>query len=265
MYPHKILATMSHLRSLASSWLFIAEQPRHHYAHELWTTHNIIESQHQVLAEIEEKLARRLEYGLRRKDKKRLQWSRAQSRRTIDQLETRRRWLLECLQQCQLLEQWYLKCGFDDASLPLGVYSTPATKEAWKHTNLNPEHVTHAPPWIWNEPETSARRTSSPFAPFADSGYGSSLCGNYDHHIQPCTVESHEGSTPWSNGAANGEATDTRTSESTCSSNEQATAPTVSKSPRYAENAIQLIESHLKAAKTHRRGFSLNDLRTGSD
>lgn len=272
---------MSYFGSPTITSIFLAQQQGHCYTHELWITHETISRYHRQLFEIETKLAQRVEYGFTRKDKKFLQWTRAQIKTIINGLEGRRRWLLECVQQCHVLEKWYSQYASDAAvqqpvvHSPLtahgtfGFTTTPAIgTQEWLISN--PEHVTQAPCWdSWNAVETLERRMSSPFTSSADSGYGSSVSGGYNTFRQPRCLETIDDNVPWHNGDVIEAQTYTATPESrhhqdACLS-EQTKAPAASKSPRYAENAIQLIESRLTSAKRHRRGFSLNDLRTGSD
>lgn len=234
--------------SLPDTAIFLAQQQQYSYTRELCITHEAITRHHRWLSEIETKLAQRVEYRLDRKEKKRLQWSRAQIKSAIRNLEMRRCWLLECVQLCHVLERWY--CIPGDAARssaihwPLethnnhGFTNTPATSpQEWMTSN--PEHLAQTQWWNpWNVVDTSKRRVSLPSAPSADSGYGSSVCGSYDECDPLRTIDNCGSHAPRCSDAVSGKATDPATPNSTCDQSEQTIAPNVSKSPRYAENAI---------------------------
>ncbi len=81
-----------------------------YYAEQLSKTHQDLSTQYRRLSDIEKRLEERLELGITRKDKKKLQWSRALTRKTIGDLETQQ----SCLSN--YLCQW---------NAILGIYGRP--------------------------------------------------------------------------------------------------------------------------------------------
>ena len=224
-----------------------------YYISELGNTHKALSKQYKKLAYIELAIAERHERQLTRKDKKKLQWSRALTKKTIRDLESQQARLQDYLRRCNDL------VAFSDEII---FAATPTT---WMgHVPLSPYPVSPYPmsstslwpvptqdpdpaPQYWDLSMLPETRPISPAAPSADSGfYEPPMQASERSIIAPAMTCSRQ--------------------NSACSENDDVSSLPIPGSPkttgadpispirrRFSENAIQLIESRLAAPKVHNR------------
>jgi hypothetical protein len=263
------------------------------HARELGQTHKALSVQYRKLAGIERTLNERQERGLKRKDKKKLQWSRALTKNAIVDLESQQAWLNSSLLQCENIIQRCTNrgCGLAAAQPTLRPPPMPLI--------YNPFSGPPVTPWIVNpeqgETETQPwdlrmlrdRRLSSPntASASADSGFfepsiyphshgsmddGSIRCDYVCDGQKPCyadTTTVPRGSlSTGSSISERDEVPDLADSMSSMGSDAELRAL---RRRRYSENAIQFTTTRLSVSRTHRRGQSVDNIstlvRTGSD
>ncbi len=264
---------------------YLVFQQYTYYTAEMTKTHKALSKQYGKLADVERNLEERHELHLTRKSKKKLQWSRALTKKAIDSLESQQAWLHAYLCQCHELLALYRSNDYDRASPLYSENATPTPYPFSTETFSATTPSTHRYPGdgtqirCWDPRD---RILSSPYGSSAGSGfYEPSIHSppfDSGHSTFPCAYNS---SAAWIiNGANN-----PRTSFSTLSSSSErdnvpelftATSlvksgiePTSARKRRYSENAIQLIESRHLEMKTHHRGRSVDHIsvfhRTGSE
>ena len=232
-----------------------------YYTSELIRTHRVLAQQYRKLASIEQALVKRQERQLTRKDKKKLQWSRALTKKDVSQLESQQLWLHEYLRQCDDLMGSYnspLQGGlaaWTSYTMPPS-YPLPIDACSWSTGSYQIDQV----PQYWDLPMLPERRASSPCAPSADSGFYEAPMYAQPFGLQELDDPDHL----YANELMAGLHNTNGSSSMAASENDNVpelitpTSPTKTgaepKSPlrrRYSENAIRLIEGRLAAGKTH--------------
>jgi hypothetical protein len=240
-------------------WRELLEQHHTHYSQELEQVRKAMRGQSKRLAEIERKLSERREREICRKDKKKLQWSRALTKKAIEDLASQQHWLDDYLRQC-----YTLLCSYNYNILrPLPASCSYGS--AWPAT-LPSEYLANGEAQYWDLSGLRERRMSSPTAS-GDSGF-------YEWSVQSQPSACYEGGDPTRSHACelhadlcSDSSPDKRPSLSAGSSHsERDDVPELTRSPvqigaeparprrrRYSENAIQLLESRLMDGKAHHR------------
>ena len=274
---------------LQADLLGLLQNQDRYYNTELGNSHKALSKQYEKLARTELAIVERHERGLTRKDKKKLQWSRALAKKAVQELESQQAWLHGYLRQRDYVISSYGERVYNaqTALWSAQVPPTPCSYQSlsplspispWPvssyHTSF---HVSQPPaPQYWDLSMLRERRRSSPFAPSADSGFYEPST-----HARPFGLNevhdpghslSHELVTSSYNGAVDNNSSAMAPLRKKSSISEKDDLPelvtptsptrtgaemTSPRKRRYSENAIQLIESRLAAPKhTHSRATS---------
>lgn len=250
-------------------------EQRRHYTEELGTTHKELSKLYKKLADIELDLSQRLEKHLTRQEKKKLQWSRALTKKTVERLESQQAWLHAYLYQHKSLLDLYSQ---EKRSTPTTLCTTPASPSVYAatlvdlpspnslwsagpcQTSFAPQY--YQPPQYWDLSMLHERRDSSPYALSANSGFFESP-PMYAHNAPEPVVVSHdsEHSAPTaSRKSSSGSEKDDLPELALHSFANSGAEPTPLRKRRYSDNAIQLIESRLAVPKSRHRNISLGHL-----
>ncbi|KAK3721046.1 hypothetical protein LTR37_003336 [Vermiconidia calcicola] len=259
----------------------ILQLQRSYHIAELGHTHKALSKEYNKLARIECAISERKERQLTRKEKKRLQWSRALAKKAVHSLELQQAWLEEYLRQCSDLLTAYNGDTYSTPATPWTThlppasyptspyYSSPTT--SWTAQLCSDDQETQ----YWDLSMPGERRASSAHAPSADSGFHEPVLFG-----QPFPLNETEDTTQvYDQDPTTAQHDDTGTQicfmskRSSTSENDHVPElwtpssptrtdkePTTPRKRRYSENAIRLIENRLSLPKFLHRGQSVDHI-----
>lgn len=253
------------------------------YANELAQTHQALGMLYRELADIERAFAEREQRALTRKDKKKLQWSRAITKKAVADLEAQQAYLDEYLAQSERLiaseesslhQRSILPTSWTSYVPPTPFSATswiPSTASLWSAgpNRMFDTNYQQQGPQYWDL-SMIPERAASPYAPTADSGFHEPVLHDFSPRVSfdANHVYSHEiMDASYATGASVAAQSSKRSSIS--EQDELSPLPDL-ESPidvvtataqrlhmrRYSHSAIELIENRLKVPKALRRGHA---------